>query len=73
MIKRKVKQELEGKLKELKMNLENNYKDLARGALQEYQNLLEEYRTADAIKEKDYKKYRAIADEYALRMRNYHH
>lgn len=73
MIKRKVKQELEGKLKELKMNLENNYKDLAQDALQEYQKLLEEYRTADAIKEKDYKKYRAIADEYALRMRNYHH
>lgn len=73
MMKRKIKQELEGKLKELKMNLENNYKDLAQDALQEYQKLLEEYRTADAIKEKDYKKYRAIADEYALRMRNYHH
>ena len=73
MIKRKIKQELEGKLKELKMNLENNYKDLARSALNEFQELLEEYKNSDAIKETDYQKYKAIADEYTLRMRNYHH
>ena len=40
MVKRKTKQALEGKLNELKMNLENNYKDLARTALKEYQELL---------------------------------
>lgn len=73
MVKRKIKQDLEGKLNELKMNLENNYKDLARTALKEYQELVAQYYDAGELKEKDYKKYKQIADEYAMRMLNYHH
>ena len=73
MVKRKTKQALEGKLNELKMNLENNYKDLARTALKEYQELVEQYRSSGELKEKDYGKYKQIADEYEMRMQNYHH
>ncbi len=73
MVKRKIKQALEGKLNELKMNLENNYKDLARTALREYQELVEQYQSSGELKEKDYRKYKQIADEYAMRMQNYHH
>ena len=53
MVKRKTRQALEGKLNELKMNLENNYKDLARTALKEYQELVEQYRSYGELKEKD--------------------
>ena len=51
MVKRKTKQALEGKLNELKMNLENNYKDLARTALKEYQELVEQYRCSGELNE----------------------
>lgn len=73
MVKRKIKQDLDGKLNELKMNLENNYKDLAHSALKEFQSTLEGYKESGELKEKDYLKYKQIADTYAMRMINYHH
>ena len=73
MIKRKIKQDLEGKLNELKINLENNYKDLAHDALKELQNALDSYKESGELKEKDYMKYKQTADHYAMRMANYHH
>lgn len=73
MIKRKIKLVLDGKVNDLKINLENNYKDLARDALNELQNTLETYRESGELKEKDYLKYKDIADRYAMRMINYHH
>ena len=73
MIKRKIKQDLEGKLNELKINLENNYKDLAHDALKELQKTLDAYKESGELKEKDYLKYKQTADHYAMRMANYHH
>lgn len=73
MVRRKIKQDLDNKLNELKINLENNYKDLAHDALKELQRALEEYRQAGELKEKDYLRYRQITDTYAMRMQNYHH
>lgn len=73
MIKRKIKQDLEGKLNELKINLENNYKDLAHDALKELQSTLDAYKESGELKEKDYLKYKQTADHYAMRMANYHH
>lgn len=73
MIKRKIKTELEQKLSELKMNLENNYKDQAHAALKELQTTLDAYWQAGELKEKDYRKYKQTADHYAMWMQNYHH
>ncbi|MDD5948755.1 MAG: hypothetical protein PUC39_03355 [Lachnospiraceae bacterium] len=73
MVKRKIKQLLEGKEQELKMNLSNNYKDLARDALADYQKTIEECYQHGDLKEKDYLKYRANAADYANRMVGYHH
>lgn len=73
MVKRAIKKEIEAKQKELKMNLENNYKDLAHTALKELIDILEKYKASGDLKEKDYHKYRAEADHYAVRMQNYHH
>jgi hypothetical protein len=55
------------------MNLENNYKDLAKDALQALHDRLEEYRKTGALKERDYDKYKQIANEYSRNLRDYHH
>ena len=67
------KKEIEDLFHEVQINLENNYKDLARTALKEYQELVEQYRSSGELKEKDYGKYKQIVDEYEMRMQNYHH
>ena len=73
MIKRSVKLELDGLMNELKMNLENNYKDLAHDALKKLHATLDEYLKNGTLKEKDYKKYKNVADDYSKRLANYHH
>ena len=54
MVKRAIKKEIEAKQNELKMNLSNNYKDLAHTALKELIELLEKYHASGDLKEKDY-------------------
>ncbi len=73
MIKRNTKKILDGKVNELVMNLENNYKDLARDALKDLQGTLEQMRGSGELKEKDYTVYKQKADDYASRMVGYHH
>lgn len=73
MIKRRIKDELEGIQNELKMNLENNYKDLAHDALKRFHSVIEQYKVDGVLKEKDYLKYKKIADSYSQQMQNYHH
>ncbi len=73
MLKRSVRLELDAILNELKMNLGNNYKDLAHDALKKLHTTLDEYNKSGMMKEKDYNKYKKIADEYSERMADYHH
>lgn len=73
MFGKKKNTELDGILNDLKINLENNYKDLAWDALRRLHATLESKKQDGTIKEKDYLKYKAIADDYTKRMENYHH
>ena len=73
MLKRAIRVELDGIMNELKMNLSNNYKDLAHDALKKLHMVLEEYHNTGMIKDKDYMKYKKVADEYSARMADYHH
>lgn len=73
MIKRKTKQFLLEKEQELTMNLSNNYKDLARDALKEFQSCVQKCYEQGELKEKDYLKYKHKVDEYTVRMKDYHH
>ena len=73
MLKRSVRIELDSLLNELRINLENNYKDLAHDALKKLHATLDDYYQEGTIKEKDYKKYKKVADDYSSRMANYHH
>lgn len=73
MIKRNVRMELESILNDLQVNLENNYKDLAHDALKKLHTALDAHLADGALKEKDYNKYKKIADDYSVKMANYHH
>lgn len=73
MIKKKIRKELEAILNDLRINLENNYKDLAHDALNRLHATLDEYYKSALIKEKDYNKYKKIADDYTQKMMYYHH
>jgi len=73
MLKRSVRIELDCILNDLRINLENNYKDLAHDALKRLHDTLENYLENGVLKEKDYKKYKKIADDYSAKMADYHH
>ena len=73
MFRNKTKDELDAILNDLKINLENNYKDLAHDALKRLQARLEACRLAGSLKEKDYLKYKKIVDDYTVRLADYHH
>lgn len=69
MFELKEKAMLNEKIAELEMNLSNNYKDLAITAFKELGQLLDSL----GLKEKTYKKYKKIYDEYAVKMDGYSH
>ncbi|MDO5156112.1 MAG: hypothetical protein Q4D51_09100 [Eubacteriales bacterium] len=73
MFKKKIHVELDAILQDLRVNLENNYKDLAHDALKRLHATLEDHKTNGTLKEKDYLKYKKIADDYSKRMEHYHH
>ena len=73
MIKRSIRIELDSSLNEMKINLENNYKDLAHDALKELHRKLEQHHGDGSLKEKDYCRYKKIADECSIRLKDYHH
>lgn len=73
MIKHKTKVLIDSKINALVMNLENNYKDLARQALIDLTNTVEDLREKGELKEKDYMKVKKIVDDYTMRMKGYHH
>lgn len=73
MLKRNIRIELDSLLNELKMNLSNNYKDLAHDALKKLHATLEQYHDSGQLKDKDYNKYKKIADDYSAKMADYHH
>lgn len=73
MLLRKKCRELDAIIQELQVNLENNYKDLAHDALKKLHGTLEDKLTAGEIKERDYRKYKKIAEDYSAKMANYHH
>lgn len=73
MMKRSVKQQLNAKLNEMNMNLANNYKDLAHDALKELDQMVEDLKQSEDLKEKDYQKMRQMVDGYKVKLSDYHH
>lgn len=73
LFKNKGKKEIEMQLTELKLNLENNYKDLAISALKDAITMVEHYYQIGEINERMYMKYKQILGTYTEEMKGYNH
>lgn len=67
------KKEIESIFRDIQINLENNYKDLAIGARKRAEERLEALKTAAELTDKDYTTLKKKLDEYTERMKGYHH
>lgn len=66
IFKNKIEKEIELQINDLKLYLENNYKDLAIGALKDAITLVESSHKSGQIKEKSYLGYKKKLGEYTL-------
>ncbi len=73
LFKSKGARELEGIIREMKLNLENNYKSTAHEYRKRLGNRCEELYNEGKLSEKDYKKYRAVFEHYTIILKDYHH
>lgn len=64
---------IELQIKDMKLYLENNYKDLAIKARKDAISLLEKYGKEGRLKPETYEAYKKILDEYTENMKNYNH
>lgn len=65
--------ELDSIIAALQANLENNYKDQARVALEKLGARIKELNDEGRLKRAQYRKYMGIYNEYSVKMTGYHH
>ncbi len=71
--KSKHEQKLDIYISDMKLYLENNYKDLAIGSRKDAINYLEELYIEKQIKDQAYKEYKSVLDTYTKEMKDYNH
>lgn len=70
---KKSKKQIEILMNDLKLYLENNYKDLAIETRKEAISLVEIAYKQGEINEKSYRSYKQVLNEYSKKMENYNH
>ena len=73
LFKNKIKKQIELQINDLKLYLENNYKDLAIQARKDAIALVEQSYKNKQINEKTYLKYQKQLGEYTEQMKDYNH
>lgn len=73
LFKSKIEKQIELQINDLKLYLENNYKDLAIQGRKEASEFVEACYKSGQIKEKAYLKYKKILGEYTEQMKDYNH
>ena len=73
LFKSAAERELDSIIAELQANLENNYKDTARAALEKLGAKIKELSDGGILKPAQYRKYMGIYNEYSVKMTGYHH
>lgn len=73
LFKSGAERELDGIIRELQANLENNYKDTARAELDKLGRRIRELYDGKKLSPRLYKKYMGIFNEYSVKMTGYHH
>ncbi len=71
--KTKTTQELDKLITEIQMDMENNYKDLARQALEELKQKIEQLTEQGVLTKREIEKYTSIANQYDAKMVGYSH
>lgn len=64
---------LDSIIEDIKINLSNNYKEPAHNARKKLNEKIEEFHQGGTLKDKEYTKYKMIADKYNEMMKDYHH
>lgn len=73
MLKMSVRRELEPYEYEVELNLENNYKDLARQAFLDYAAQIKRLHDAGEISDKDFAKLEKKCSDLAVKFETYHY
>ncbi len=71
--KRRSTAELDDLIREMKVNLENNYKSLAHEARKKLGQRTDELYAEGKLTQSEYEKYTAIFTEYTEMLKDYHH
>lgn len=71
--KSEAEKKLDQEINDMKLYLENNYKDLAIQSRKDAITLLERYNDEGELKPEVYAQYKKILDEYTENMKNYNH
>ena len=69
--RKKAKAQIEEKIEDIQLNLENNYRKPAAEAYKAAQRSVEEYFAEGHINEKDYKEYKKWLSEYEKKLEGY--
>ena len=64
---------IEQEIQDMKLYLENNYKDLAIAARKNATQLVETFHNAGQLKEESYQKYVELLESYTKEMEHYNH
>ena len=73
LFKSKAVRELERIIEDIDINLSNNYKEPAHKARMRLKTRADELFSGGALKEKDYKRFITIYEEYSEMMKDYRH
>jgi hypothetical protein len=73
LFKSNIEKELDSIIQRLQMNMSNNYKDNARDDLREFEEKMNDIRTAGLLKGKVLNKYETILNDYRDKMKGYSH
>ena len=65
--------QLDAVIRELQVNMSNNYKDNAVACFREFSEMLAKFREAGALRPKDEERYEAIRADYEKKMVGYSH
>lgn len=71
MLLGKTKKVIEGKETEMKLFLSNNYKDSAYKAYQEFEAIVEEFKSNGKISDKDYSKLMSKINDYKITFKDF--
>ncbi|MCR5507270.1 MAG: hypothetical protein K6F34_01150 [Lachnospiraceae bacterium] len=73
LFKSRAEIELDGIIRQIDMNMSNNYKDAAQDGLKEFASMVDDMKRSGKVKPKVLARYESMLDEYKAKMQGYTH